>query len=75
MIQTIVTEAGKKGLSVDIEKSTFFLGRETLVRSGRGLSPLRETVFIAMAKNAQNAAQFFQLPSNRVIEIGKQVEI
>jgi len=45
------------------------------VRSNKGLSSLRENVFIAMAKNAQNAAQFFHLPSNRTIEIGKQVEI
>ena len=65
----------KQGLAIDIEKSTFFLGRETLVRSNNGLPRMRENVFIAMAKNAQNAAQFFHLPSNRTIEIGKQVEI
>lgn len=74
-IQTIVAEAAKKGFVIDIERSTFFLGRETLVRSANGLPRLREEVFIRMAKNAQNAAQFFGLPSNRVIEIGKQVEI
>jgi len=74
-IQTIVEETGKRGLNIEIEKSTFFLGRETLVRCANGLPRLREEVFIRMAKNAQNAAQFFGLPSNRVIEIGKQVEI
>ncbi|MEI6338120.1 MAG: potassium transporter Kup [Verrucomicrobiota bacterium] len=74
-IQAVVAGAEKHGLAIDVEKSTFFLGRETLVRSNKGLSSLRENVFIAMAKNAQNAAQFFHLPSNRTIEIGKQVEI
>ena len=74
-IQAVVAGAEKQGLSIDIEKSTFFLGRETLVRSNNGLPRMRENVFIAMAKNAQNAAQFFHLPSNRTIEIGKQVEI
>jgi KUP system potassium uptake protein len=74
-IQTIVAEAGKLGLTIDVDRSTFFLGRETLVRSNKGLSKWREAVFIAMSKNAQNAAQFFRLPSNRTIEIGKQVEI
>ncbi|CAN5747541.1 potassium transporter Kup [soil metagenome] len=74
-IQTIVDEAAKLNFTIDIERSTFFLGRETLVRSANGLPRLREEVFIRMAKNAQNAAQFFGLPSNRVIEIGKQVEI
>jgi KUP system potassium uptake protein len=45
------------------------------VRTNKGLSRWRETAFIAMSKNAQNAAQFFRLPSSRTIEIGKQVEI
>ena len=57
------------------EKCTFFLGRETLIKSKTGLSPLRARAFIAMARNAQNAAQFFHLPSNRTVEIGKQVGI
>lgn len=74
-VHDVVALAERKGLSIDIERSTFFLGRETLVRSDNGLPRLREEVFIAMAKNAQNAAQFFRLPSDRVIEIGKQVEI
>jgi KUP system potassium uptake protein len=58
-----------------MERSTFFLGRETLVRANKGLSRWREAAFIMMSKNAQNAAQFFRLPSSRTIEIGKQVEI
>jgi KUP system potassium uptake protein len=74
-IQVIVEQAAKKDLSIDIERSTFFLGRETLVRANKGLSRWRESAFIMMSKNAQNAAQFFRLPSSRTIEIGKQVEI
>jgi KUP system potassium uptake protein len=74
-IQAIVEAAREKGLVIDIDRSTFFLGRETLVRTNKGLSRWREGVFIAMSKNAQNAAQFFRLPSSRTIEIGKQVEI
>jgi KUP system potassium uptake protein len=74
-IQAIVEAAKNKGFVIDIDRSTFFLGRETLVRANKGLSRWRETAFIAMSKNAQNAAQFFRLPSSRTIEIGKQVEI
>jgi KUP system potassium uptake protein len=74
-IQAVVEAAKSKGFIIDVDRSTFFLGRETLVRANKGLSRWREAAFIAMSKNAQNAAQFFRLPSSRTIEIGKQVEI
>lgn len=74
-IQAVVEQAAKKSFEINVDKSTFFLGRETLVRTNKGLSRWREGAFIAMSKNAQNAAQFFRLPSSRTIEIGKQVEI
>ncbi|HVE15591.1 MAG TPA: KUP/HAK/KT family potassium transporter, partial [Chthoniobacterales bacterium] len=74
-IQTIVEQATARDIEINVDKSTFFLGRETLVRTNKGLSRWREAAFIAMSKNAQNAAQFFRLPSSRTIEIGKQVEI
>lgn len=74
-IQAIVEAAKRQDFLIDVDRSTFFLGRETLVRANKGLSRWREAAFIAMSKNAQNAAQFFRLPSSRTIEIGKQVEI
>ncbi len=74
-IQAVVEQASRQDLPIDVDRSTFFLGRETLVRANKGLSRWREGAFIAMSKNAQNAAQFFRLPSSRTIEIGKQVEI
>ncbi len=64
-----------KDIDLQPDKCTFFLGRETLIKSKTGLSRLRARAFIAMARNAQNAAQFFHLPSNRTVEIGKQVGI
>ena len=58
------------------DKTTFFLGRETLVLSkGKGLSRLRRKVFRLMSRNAENAADFFQLPGDRTIEIGFPVEL
>jgi KUP system potassium uptake protein len=74
-IQAVVDQAAAKGMEISVDKSTFFLGRETLVRTNKGLPRWREAAFIMMSKNAQNAAQFFRLPSSRTIEIGKQVEI
>ncbi len=58
------------------ERTTFFLGRETLVQSkGKALSRLRRAVFRLMSRNAENAADFFQLPSDRIVEIGFPVEL
>jgi KUP system potassium uptake protein len=34
----------------------------------------RKRLFVLMSRNAQSAAQFFQLPSNRVVEMGSQIE-
>ena len=35
----------------------------------------RERLFVAMSRNARDAADYYQIPANRVIELGTQVEI
>ena len=42
---------------------------------GGGMSPWREHLFVAMSRNARGAADYYQIPPNRVIELGTQVEI
>jgi KUP system potassium uptake protein len=75
-IETIADAAKTQNFDLRPEKTTFFLGRETLVPSkGKGLSKLRRIVFRLMSRNAENAADFFQLPSDRTIEIGFPVEL
>lgn len=55
---------------------TYFLGRETLFATERPGMPLwREKLFVLTARNALPASTFFQLPPERVIEIGAQVEL
>ena len=55
---------------------TFFLSRETIVRSSRpALSAWRSNLFAYLARNAQTATAFFGLPANRVVELGMQVEL
>jgi KUP system potassium uptake protein len=39
------------------------------------MAPWRKRIFAAMVRNAGNAADYFSLPTNRVIELGAQVEI
>jgi KUP system potassium uptake protein len=75
-IETIADAAKAQNFDLRPEKTTFFLGRETLVPSkGKGLSKLRRAVFRLMSRNAENAADFFQLPGDRTIEIGFPVEL
>ncbi|MEJ2320539.1 MAG: hypothetical protein P8Y21_14540, partial [Gemmatimonadales bacterium] len=61
---------------LDLEETTFFLGRETLVPTRRpgGMSIWRERLFAWMTRSAQRAASYFQIPSDRVIEIGSQID-
>ncbi len=66
------------GLEVDPMETSFFLSRETVVPvTGMpgGMALWRERLFAAMARNAGNAADYFNLPANRVIELGTKVEI
>ena len=64
------------GARFDLDSTTFFLGRETLLATSRpGMALWRERFFSWMMRNAQGAALFFHLPPNRVVEIGAQIEL
>ena len=64
------------GLEFDMMQTSFFLSRETIISTGiPGMALWREHLFIAMARNAESAMSFFHIPTNRVIELGSQVEI
>jgi KUP system potassium uptake protein len=56
--------------------TSYFLGRQTLIPSARpGMAIWREQLFAWMVRNAETAMEFFKLPTNRVVELGSQVEI
>jgi KUP system potassium uptake protein len=56
--------------------TSFFLARQTLIASSRpGMAVWREKLFAWMLRNAESAMEFFKLPTNRVVELGSQVEI
>jgi KUP system potassium uptake protein len=56
--------------------TSFFLSRQTLLASERpGMMIWREKLFAWMLRNAESAMEFFRLPTNRVVELGSQVEI
>jgi len=57
--------------------TSFFLARQTLIASAKrpGMAVWREKLFAWMLRNAESAMEFFKLPTNRVVELGSQVEI
>jgi KUP system potassium uptake protein len=68
--------AATRGIEYLPMETTFFLSRETiLARNSPGMQPWRKRLFAAMSRNAQSAAAFFNLPPNRVVELGMQVEL
>ena len=69
----LVTGCGDKFKMMD---TSFFLARQTLLASSKpGMAIWREKLFAWMLRNAESAMEFFRLPTNRVVEVGSQVEI
>ena len=65
-----------QGLSFDMMTTSFFISRALIVPSPNpGMMDWRERLFLALSKNAMNAADFFKIPANRVIEMGTRIEI
>jgi KUP system potassium uptake protein len=72
----LAAAAERMGFAFNMMDISFFLGREKLVASKRPhMSGLRERLFIWLQRNAVSATDFFRIPSNRVVELGAQVEV
>ncbi len=64
------------GYSFDMMSTSFFVSRQTLIPSPKsGMVKWREHLFIWISRNARSAADYYQIPTNRVIELGARVEI
>lgn len=75
-INEVIRAAGEKGLDIHRDKTTFFVGKERIMVTARaGMAIWREHLFAFLSKNAENAADFFQLPPDRVYEVSQVVEI
>lgn len=69
-------ECERLGLKIDLEKTTYYLGRETLIPASSDImSRWRKSLFALMSRNATPATAFYSIPPERVIEIGLQVEL
>lgn len=73
-VPQIMRLASESSLTADPCATTFFLGRETLLTSGTsGMMLWRKNFFAAMSRNAQSAMAYFNIPVDRVVELGIQV--
>ena len=64
------------GLEYDPEDVTYFLGHESIIAGkAPGMNPLQEHLFVFLNRGADSASRFFNLPTERVFEVGSRVEI
>lgn len=72
----ILRDCARDGLEFDPASTSFFLSRERLIPSEHpGLPPVIDTLFAFMSRNATSVTDFFNIPTNRVVELGTQIEI
>ncbi len=65
-----------QGQQLELMQTSFFVSRERIISTPtEGMAPWREKIFISMARNTSAVSDFFQIPPNRVVEMGSQIEI
>ena len=75
-VPKILTRCEKKDLHVNPGDTTYYLGRQTLLTTGKSrLARWRKLLFSFLSRNARTPTAFFRLPPNRVVELGLQIEL
>ena len=75
-VPRILARCEKHQLIVNPGDTTYYLGRQTLLTTGTAkLARWRKLVFAFLARNARTPTAFFNLPPNRVVELGLQIEL
>jgi KUP system potassium uptake protein len=76
-VPRLVADLAQLGCTVDLADVTYYVGHETVTQrqDGRGLPRWQEALFAAMERNAVHVTDFFSLPSDQVVEIGRQISI
>jgi KUP system potassium uptake protein len=65
-----------RGLNIDPPATSFFLSRRTLRSTPKSkMNGMQEKLFIWLARSAENATTYFQIPHDRVVEIGTQIDV
>ena len=76
-IPPVLKEAKQKGCDLLLDDVTYYVGRETVVsrEDGKGLPKWRESLFAVMERNAVQVTDYFKLPEDQVVEIGRKVAV
>ena len=76
-IPELLATSKSLGCTLDLDDVTYYVGRETIVQreDGLGLPAWQARIFIVMEHNAVHVSDFFSLPRDQVVEIGRQVAI
>ncbi len=75
-IPAMLADCKLQHMEFDMMETSFFVNRETLIATPKGGMALwREHLFVWMSHLAAKASDYFRIPSNRVVELGAQVEI
>jgi KUP system potassium uptake protein len=74
-IPELLARAAREGVPMPPMDTSYYLGRERLVIADRAkMVRWRKRLFALMSRNARSATEFFQIPPNRVVELGAQIE-
>ena len=76
-IPRLLEEARQRGCEVHLDDVTYYVGHENILHRERGaaLPHWQEVLFAAMMRNASHVTDYFRLPSEQVVEIGRQISI
>jgi KUP system potassium uptake protein len=75
-VPAILARCASYALSVEMSDATYYLGRQTLLTTGKArMARWRKILFSFLAKNSRAPTEFFGLPPNRVVELGLQIEL
>jgi KUP system potassium uptake protein len=76
-IPALLREAHQLGCAIDLEDITYYVGHETITPRGdaKALPRWLEAIFAAMQRNTTHPTDYFRLPPDAVVEIGRQISV
>ena len=75
-VRAIIERCCREAFGRNADEVSFYLGRPQIVPTGpAGMAKWRKVLFAFVARNARPATQFFNIPRERVVEVGTQIEL
>ncbi|MEP6905866.1 MAG: KUP/HAK/KT family potassium transporter, partial [Gemmatimonadales bacterium] len=75
-VQDILRRSADVGIVAVPGQTSYYLGRERLIVKDKSpMATWRKKLFVFMSTNSRSATEFFNIPSNRVVELGAQIEL